>query len=397
MPAIFPLPTLAASITGSGISAPPYADILTSLKTSFKQIYGDDVYLEADSQDGQWVAIIAQAVYDCNQSLVAAYNSFSPATAFGTGLSNVVKINHMARLIATNSQVNLTVGGTVGTTITGGIAGDSDGNRWLLPASVVIPPAGTVIVTATAEALGAVSAPAGTVTRILTPTAGWQTVTNPTPATLGQPVESDGELRTRQELSPAIYSKTVLAGIAAAIKALPGVTYGTIYENDTSAVNADGLPPHSISLVVKGGVAASIAQVLYDKKAPGVATYGSTSVNITDVSGAVRAMNFYIPAEVGIKVAISLQAGAGYTTATAAAIKSAVVNFINALEIGEDVVVSRLYSPALLLGIQASETYKITALQAALAPAGTLATTDIVIAYTAKATCQISDVTITTV
>ena len=100
----FPLPTLAPTITGAGISVPTYADILSSLQASVRQIYGEDIYVEPDSMDGQLLAIMAQAIYDCGQTAVAVYNSFSPQTAFGAGLSSVVKINHLARAIATNSR-----------------------------------------------------------------------------------------------------------------------------------------------------------------------------------------------------------------------------------------------------------------------------------------------------
>ena len=392
----FPLPTLAPTITATGITAPTYADILTSLQTSFRQIYGDDAYLDADSQDGQLLAIVALAIYDCGQATIAAYNSFSPQTAFGVGLSNVVKINHLARLVATNSQVNLTVTGQAGTTITNGVAGDAEGNQWLLPTSVVIPPAGTVVVTATASEVGAILAPIGTVIKILTPTAGWQGVTNASAASPGQPIESDAQLRIRQVISPAINANTVLTGLAAAIKALPGVVYGTIYENDTGVVDTNGLPAHSIAAVVQGGVAADVAQTIYDRKAPGVATYGTTTVNITDVSGAVRPINYFVPTEVPIKVAISLYPGDNYTTTIADAIKAAVVAHINALSIGEDLVVLRLMVPAMLSGAQDSETYKIATLTAALHPAGTLATTDLAIAFNEKATCLVAQVTITT-
>lgn len=393
----FPLPTLAPQITSAGVVTLTYADILASLKASAANIFGSDVYLEADSQDGQMLAIFALAIYDCGQAVAAVYNSFSPATAVGEGLSSVVKINHLQRLVATHSQVNLTIVGQVGTTIINGVAGDDDGNRWKLPASVIIPPAGTIIVTASAEQAGAINSPAGAVTRILTPTAGWQTVTNVAAAVAGQPVESDGELRARQEISPSIFSVSPLAGLAAALKALPGVTYGTIYENDTGSTDSNGLPAHSIAAVVQGGVAADIASTIYAKKAPGVATYGTTTVTIVDVSGANRDIKFYIPTEVAIKVTVTLVAGDNYTTTIAQAIRDAVAAHINALSIGEDLVVSRLYAPALLLGAQDSETYKINSIQAALHPSGTLATTDIVLAFNAKATCQASHVTITTV
>jgi hypothetical protein len=79
----YPLPTLAATVTDAGISAPPYADILLSLQASYRSIFGSDIYIDADSQDGQWLAIIAAAVNDCNAATIAAYNSRSPATAQG--------------------------------------------------------------------------------------------------------------------------------------------------------------------------------------------------------------------------------------------------------------------------------------------------------------------------
>lgn len=392
--ATYPLATLAATITEAGITAPSFSDIFQSLKASAALIYGADVYLEPDSQDGQLLAIFAQALHDANQATIAAYNSFSPQTAVGVGLSNVVKINHMKRLVATKSQVNVTLGGQVGTTITNGIIGDADGQRWKLPVTVTIGPGGTVSVTAEAEIEGARAASAGTVTRILTPTVGWQSVTNPTPATPGQPVESDAELRARQEITPAINAYTVLTGLAAAIKALPGVIYGVVYENDTASADANGLPAHSIACVVKGGVALDIATTIYNKKGPGVATHGTTVVPVADVSGAVRDVKFFIPTEKPVKVTLTMVAGSSYTTSIADAVKQAVVAYINAMDIGEDLVVARLYGPALLYGAAASESYKINQIQAAFAPGGTLGSADLVIAFTEKATAVLSDITI---
>lgn len=391
--ATFPLPTLAPTITAAGISVPTYADILSSLQASARQIYGEDIYIEADSMDGQLLAIVAQAIYDCGQTAVAVYNSFSPQTAFGAGLSSVVKINHLARAIATNSQVNVTITGQAGTTITAGVVGDLEGNQWLLPTSVTIPPGGTLLVTATAKEVGAIQAVIGSVTKIVTPTAGWQSVTNLTPASPGQPVESDAELRARQIISPALNSNTVLSGLAAAIKALPGVVYGTIYENDTNATDSNGLPAHSIAAVVQGGVAADIAQTIYNRKAPGVSTHGSTTVVIADVSGADRDIKFFIPTEKPVKVEVSLYPGGGYTTVIADAIKAAIVNHTNALSIGEDVIVTRLLVPAMLAGLQDNESYRLTQVRAAFV-GSSFGTTDLTIAFTEKATAVVSDITI---
>ncbi|WP_457832781.1 baseplate J/gp47 family protein, partial [Staphylococcus aureus] len=84
-------------------------------------------------------------------------------------------------------------------------------------------------------AIGAVSAPAGTITTINTPTRGWQSVTNPADAVPGAEVESDAALRSRQKISTAIPSLTVFEGIVGAVAGVSGVTRYRGYENDTNS------------------------------------------------------------------------------------------------------------------------------------------------------------------
>src|SRR5690348_1507892 len=143
--------TTAPTISSTGISAPSYADILSFLQSKYQGIYGADVYLGSDSQDGQFLAVIAQAINDANSAAIAIYNSFSPATAQGAALSSNVKINGLARNVASYSTVDLLITGQAGTTITNGVVTDAANNRWSLPASVVIPSGGQVTVTATCQ------------------------------------------------------------------------------------------------------------------------------------------------------------------------------------------------------------------------------------------------------
>src|SRR4051794_209612 len=111
------------TIDASGISAPTYAEILTSLQDSMRSIYGDDIYIEADSQDGQFLAILALAIKTANDASIDVYNSFRPGFAQGGGLSSVVKINGLKRLVPSNSSVVLTLIGQAGTIITNGFVG----------------------------------------------------------------------------------------------------------------------------------------------------------------------------------------------------------------------------------------------------------------------------------
>lgn len=381
------------AVDATGFHAPDYPTVLASLQADYRTIYGADTYLEADSQDGQWVAIQALAIFDTIQVAAAVYNSFSPLTAQSDALSRQVKINGLRRLVATYSQVDLALVGVNGTTILNGQVEDTLGQKWNLPASVVIPGAGTITVTATAKDIGAIAASAGTVTKISTPTLGWQTVTNAAAAVAGNPIESDAALRARQALSTALPSRSVLEGTVGAISALLGVTRLRGYENDGTATDANGLPAHSIALVVEGGVSQDIGNAIATKKTPGTVTYGTTAITTADAYGLLNVINFYRPTAATIGVEVTVTALAGYTTGFQDVIKAAVAAAITALNIGDDVLLTKLYVPANLPGTAAGATFNITLLRIKK-NAGAFGTADIVLAFNEVAQCAAANITV---
>jgi uncharacterized phage protein gp47/JayE len=298
--------------------------------------------------------------------------------------------------VASNSTVDLTLIGQAGTTITGGIAKDSAGNQWLLPDTVTIPSDGDITVTATAKDPGAVAALPDTITTIGTPTRGWQSVTNASAASPGQPVELDATLRQRQTISTALPSRTVFEGTLGAVASLTGVERLKGYENDTGSTDGNGIPGHSISLVVQGGDATAIAQAIADKKTPGTGTYGTTSVTIIDEYGVPRVIKFFRPTTATIKVNISLTALTGYTTAIETSIKQAVIDYINGLDIGGTdgfVEWAEVFVPANLALAGNAKTYKITALTIAK-NAGSFGTSDLAIAFNEAPTSALANVAI---
>ncbi|KFK92012.1 bacteriophage protein [Serratia sp. Ag1] len=378
---------LAATVTASGISAPGYQVILDTLTGFFRQIYGDDVYLEPDSKDGQMLAIYALAIHDANNAAIAVYNSFSPATAQHGALASNVKINGISVSPASQSTADVLIVGQVGRQITNGVVRDSNGFSWSLPPVVTIGTSGAVTVTATCQVDGAIVAPAGTITTIGTPTQGWQTVTNPAAATPGRPVETDAELRQRQAQSVSLPSSTVLDGIMGAVATLPGVERYRPYENDTGAPDANGLPPHSISIVVDGGDATAIAQTIATKKTPGGGTYGTTTIPITDKYGIVHPISFFRPTTVNIFVEVQIKALQGYTSAIGEEIRAAIADYINAIRIGDPVFITRLFLPANLNGSADSANYDILDLQIGIS-AGALTPANIVVGFNEAAACS---------
>ncbi|ECE6272130.1 baseplate J/gp47 family protein [Salmonella enterica] len=387
---------LSATVTAEGISAPDYQTILDTLTSYFQQIYGSDAYLEPDSKDGQMVALVALAIHDANNTAISVYNCFSPVTGYGAALTSNVKINGIARKGATNSTVDLLLTGTAGTTITNGTVKDTNNVIWRLPASVVIGVDGTVTATAICSKSGAVAAPVGAITTINTPTRGWTSVTNPAAATVGAPAETDAELRIRQGQSVAIPSITPFEGVDGAIANIAGVTRHKLYENDTGKTDGNGLPPHSISAIVDGGDVTEIARAIRGNKGQGVRTWGKTSVTVPDKYGNPHIISFSRPTDVPVYGKITLTVFAGYTSQIGVQIQQAVADYINRLMIGDQVLLSRIYSPANLGVVSGGNAryYDIQELLIGKSPEA-VAAANINIAYDESASCKPENIIIT--
>lgn len=352
-----------AFIDRSGFHIADFEDFLEFNRDAMKRIYGADINLDADSQDGQLVTHIAQSQYDLAVLCAMVFNAYSPLTATGEGLSRQVKINGIRRQSATNSLVDLKILGKAGTGIKNGKVRDSKDRLWLLPELVTIPLGGEITVTATAQDAGAVRASVGSVNRIATPTEGWYSVTNEAEATEGVDVESDVSLRIRQTTSTAMPSQSILQGILGEIRQVRGVTRAKVYENDTNNTDTNGIPAHSISAVVEGGDANAIAEVIRRRKSTGTGTHGTTSIALTDPQGLPITIKFYRPTVSHIFVKVTVKPLTGFSSTYADELKAQVVEHINSLGIGSTVYLSKLFVPANLENNDHDSTYDIESIE----------------------------------
>lgn len=385
----------APTISATGISAPTYADVLSFLQTTYRSIYGADTYLEADSQDGQFLGVIALAISDANAATIAAYLSFSPGTAQKAALSSNVKINGISRAVPTNSQADLTVIGQAGTVITQGFAQDQNNNKWALPDSVTIPPAGSITVTATCSTVGAVSAGPNQINKIATMTRGWQSVTNSSSANEGAPVETDSALRQRQKTSTALPSRTVLEGTIGAVASVTGVTRYAAYDNDTRVTDMNGIPGNSLAMVVEGGSVTDVASAIAAKKGPGGGTYGTTAMTVLNAYGMPITISFFRPTYRAITATASLKALTGYTSVIGVALQQAVSDYVNQVAIGGGPSGTVEWADALTAAnsIPGSATFKLTAL--ALSGPGGAGAPDVPLAFNQAASCTPASVVLT--
>lgn len=390
-------------IDASGLNIPTYQDIEDLLVANAKSIFGSDIYLDNDSQDFQEIAARAQAIYDTMLTAQLSYNNRSPLTAVGDGLDTIVALNGLAREAATNSLATLTLTGTAYTLITNGVAVDVNGNAWNLPPTITLNGSGTATVTATCQVAGPVTALAGQIINIATPTSGWTGVTNAQAATPGRNVETDSELRARQAYSVANPSQALTTGILGGVLAVTGVVGAQLYENDTSSPvstingvpNPGNYPANSITLVVNGGVDTDIASAIATRKTPGCYTNGDQSDTVLDRFGVATTIRFYRPTTKTIDVAITIKALNGYNSTIGTQAQQAIVNYINSLVAGQNVVLSQLeYAAASVNTNPASPYFSITSLTAAIDPASP-GSTDITMNFNWQAITAIGNIALT--
>jgi uncharacterized phage protein gp47/JayE len=208
----------APHIDATGFHMPTYEDIRDHLISRYQAVFGQDIYLRSDSQDYQWIATVASLAYDKYLLMQQVYNNRGSATAVQNGLDGIVAVNGIRRKPATYSTAKVLLTGDANALVYNGVISDGQQN-WSLPPLANV---GQETV-ATCQTPGPVQAGAGTLTRIVTPALGWQSVTNLEPAELGFAVETDSELRARQAYSVAQPSQSILDGLRGAIADLKGV------------------------------------------------------------------------------------------------------------------------------------------------------------------------------
>lgn len=239
----------------------------------------------------------------------------------------------------------------------------------------------------------------GSISILLTSVAGLTSVTsNLTDVDVGRELETDEELRIRLYSSANISSVAVPSAILSRIQDTEGVSVANLTENLT-AFTVNNIPAHAYEVVVVGGTDLAIATELWLTKPAGIATYGSTSFNITDSQGIEQTLQFTRPSAFNVAFRIA------YTTYNEEVLSSNIDTIIRdslntvilAQAIGEDVIPQRyigdIFSNSTGLSTLTIEIQQLT--NANDAPVGgAWQTTPLAVAATQYAATNDTDITI---
>ncbi len=161
--------------------------------------------------------------------------------------------------------------------------------------------------------------------------------------------EKDSDYRTRIITSESSGGKATIPALITALRNTTGVTTADVLENDTNAVGG-GVPAYGIHCIVQGGADLDVAKTIYRTRAASTPMTGSVIVRFTDESSSPRIVKFSRPIEVSIDVQVDYEPYPEETISPSAeaAMKTAICDYINGLNIGKDVIPTRIIPPIYL-------------------------------------------------
>lgn len=193
---------------------------------------------------------------------------------------------------------------------------------------------------------GRVLALAGTLTDIITPVAGWNSITNFVDGVLGRDLETDSELRIRRLNSLRVAGSGSVEAIRARLRQnVPGVLSAFVFEN-REPYEVNGMPPHSFEAIVEGGSDIDIANTLWNDKPAGIQTHGNIEVLVLDSNGDFQAIRFSRPTPVYTWVQVQLRVLPGaFPSNGVDAVRESILNYGQSLTLGEKIIYQQFYTP----------------------------------------------------
>lgn len=323
------------AITPNGIVTKTQAELIQEYTTGMEEIYGDDVNLAQDTPDGQAMMIHIQNFQDNGDLIKNVYNSMDPDNAIGKVLDRRIAINGIERKEGTYSTVYIDITTSQALTLPGIDNGttnaddvytvsDDNGNNWKLVETRNVLGAETVNLLFRAEFPGALTTDVGDINVPVTVVVGVEEISNPAiQFTTGIDEESDFAVKIRRRKSVGIGSEGYLTSIESSLEDINGITYATVIENDTSTVDSDGLPPHSIWVIVEGiAEPFLIAQAILQKKSSGSTMVGDQSYAYLLKSGNYKVARWDLVETEELFIKMNLESIDGVTIPNYANIKS---------------------------------------------------------------------------
>lgn len=331
-------------ITSAGFVRKRLADIRAEMRADLEAEFGSALNTSSDSVIGQIIDVLAVQLASTWEGLEGVYQAYDPSSAEGVALENLSALFGVFRLGPTPSTGTLTISGANGTVVPEGTRIRAAALDVIVETTdpVTIAGGSTAVPVRTVET-GPIVVGAGQTWTLVDSVQGVTGVTNSSAFAQGSDAETDAELRARRLDALQAGGAAVDRAIRGQLLALPGVQQAVVISNRTAAT-VDGRPPHSVSAVVWPSTAdaderRAIAETLVRTVPAGIKAHGSISYFAIDAQGYSdpEPYQYSFASEVDIHVEVDVTTDATYPADGDDQVRSAVVDAVNGLQIGQNV------------------------------------------------------------
>ena len=289
------------------------AAVAAAWKAAFKSDNTAELNTEPETPAGQIIDSQTASITQKDSELLYLANMLNPLKATGIFQDALAEIYFLQRKPAIPSSAVIKCTGLPGTVIpvSAQVMSTADDTIWQNIEAVTIGADGTCECVFECQSAGLISAAAGTLSRINTMVAGWDTAVNEAAAVVGQNAETQGAFEARRYASVGLNSRGTIAAVYARVDNCANVVSCIVRENKTNMpIEIDGyyLKAHSVFVSVVGGSDEDIAEAIYNSCSAGCDYNGNTTVSVTDsATKAVENVIFYRPEEFDVYVKVTLQ------------------------------------------------------------------------------------------
>lgn len=332
-------------ITRNGIEIPTISELMDDLEEELKKQpdFGENIDFSDDDPLKQLCypfMIVARDLYEFGQEV---FFSSYPDFAEGNSLAYLMAYQGTRKKQATKACHIVRFYGSSGTKIPSGYIVATEGLiNFLTISENSIKANGYVDIEVEAEKQGSIgNVPIGSITNIVNPIIGLTSIENIQQTKEGLDKETDPQARTRYKEIAKGGTGSSTDAIRSRLLNVTGVKSAIVRENEED-VEIDGIPPHSLYSLVQGGSDEDIARAIMEKKAGGIKTFGSIEVILEDSQKIPKKIYFNRPATQDIYIKITLSKTNTYPTDGDQIIKNVVIEYVNNLSIGEDVIIYKI-------------------------------------------------------
>jgi uncharacterized phage protein gp47/JayE len=202
----------------------------------------------------------------------------------------------------------------------------------------------------TCDTIGVNILPVNSLTEIVTPVTGWDSLNNFTAGVTGRKIESDEDFRIRREQSIISGNATDESIRSAILNNVASVSSCQVFSNRGDVIDGEGRPPHSFEVIVEGGTNRDIALEIWNKMPAGIQPFGNEFEIIKDSQGHTQTIYFSRPEPVYIFVEVqrNFNIEENYPANGDDLIKEAIVKWSlisTNISVGKDVIRGRIAIP----------------------------------------------------